>query len=106
MDSYHNGTLLELPFDDALYSGDVYRIYRDGQITGAMVLEYDEDLMNVLLLGGENIQDWKESLWDFGIKIMEEKGLNILSVIGRYGWRGLFDKMRPSAILYTFDRGI
>lgn len=88
-----------------LTDGKVYIIKRD-KIIGCLYLEFHPDIMNITLLGGDNIREWRDDLVDFLIGLMRKKKLSHICVLGRNGWGGLFKELQPIGMLYVFkDEG-
>lgn len=79
----------------------------DGEIytfsKGAFYLEYHPKLINVALLGGDDIDEWKNEFSAFVKNIMKKKNIKHLSVIGRSAWHKIFKELKPIGMFYIME---
>lgn len=76
-------------------------LIKSEKLLGAMYLELFPDLLNIVLLAGDNINDWKNALTDYLLNLAKERGINHGCVIGRQGWHKIFKNMKPIGMLYV-----
>lgn len=81
---------------------DIYLVLRDRKLTGALCLMANKGVLDIILLGGEQMVAWKDDLRAFIIDIMRKTGCKTLSVTGRKGFMRLFPELRPTGIVYGF----
>lgn len=85
--------------------GQIY-ILSNEKIVGATYIEFYPQIMNIVLLGGEDIHSWKDQFYDFCIALIREKEINHICVVGRAGWGNIFKQLKPLGMLYLLeDRG-
>lgn len=79
--------------------GEFY-IFDDGE-TGACYIEWPNNILNIVLLGVDNLKDHNREVYDFFIGLMKERDSKLLCVIGRPGWDRLFPELINQGTLYT-----
>lgn len=82
--------------------GDIYILERDGPIA-ATYLTFNQHLLNIVLLGGIDAKSWRDDYAQFIRKIMRERGVKYLCVLGRRGWHGIFPELKPLGMLYAAE---
>lgn len=80
--------------------GEIYTFYK-----GVCYLEFHPNLMNLAVLGGDDIKEWKQEFSDFIKRLMKERGIQYLSIIGRESWGRVFKELKPLATFYLYDGG-
>lgn len=96
----NNSSLWEILEKARKNEGSIIVIKSD-KIQGALYLELFPDLLNIILLAGDNINSWKDDLTKYLLKIAKEHGINHGCVIGRQGWHKIFTNMTPIGMLYV-----
>lgn len=89
---------------EVLGDGDVFVICSD-RILGATYIEYVDMppyglMLNIILLAGENLEEWRVDYADFIRGLMRQRGIKHLLVLGRRGWHRLFSELSPLGTLY------
>lgn len=80
-------------------SGELYLIKGD-KVYGASFISISEGYLNVVLLGGDKIQLWKDVYWQFLLDKMKESNTRLL-VVGRKGWEKIFP-LKNIGSIFTF----
>lgn len=76
-------------------------LIKSEKILGALYLEVYPNILNVVLLSGDHVNDWKEGLTDYLLNLMKERGIGNVCVIGRQGWNKIFTRLKPVGMLYV-----
>lgn len=71
---------------------------------GAMYLEILPEIICLSVLGGENMKEWKDEISTFIKKIMREKNIKQLCILGRAGWHKIFKELKPIGTFYSYDQ--
>ncbi len=82
--------------------GSIFVIKSD-KIVGALYVQVFSKVLNVVLLGGDNIKDWKDDYSAFIKKTLKEYNLSHLCIIGRNGWGKVFKELKPLGTIYIFE---
>jgi len=92
--------------DETLAGGDVYLVSGDEPV-GATYIEYTDigygQMMNIVLLGGEKIHEWRADYAKFIRELMGQKNVRYLMVVGRSGWDSIFRELKPIGTVYLAD---
>lgn len=83
--------------------GSFYLVKSDDIPVGAIYLEWLPWCLNIVLLGGDYIKDWRSEFHDFCVRLMRERGIKTLMFIGRYGMGKVFPELKSIGMLYTFE---
>lgn len=79
----------------------------DKEVIGAMALKayYTEEglVLNVVLLGGENIMQWKNAAKVKVVEVMKQIGASSLYIVGRYGWLKIFPELELIGAIYKLS---
>ena len=98
-----NGQTIE----QVLNGGDVYLIHTDEEAIGATYIEYQDigygPMINVVLLSGNKIHEWRNDYSDFIRELAEKNKTKYVCVIGRNGWHRIFDELTPIGTIYMAD---
>jgi len=89
---------------ETLKTGEIYVISRE-KIVGCIHLEFHPDLMNIVLLGGENIKYWRDDLYKFCIDLIKSRGIHHICILGRHGWGSIFKELTPIGMIYHLEEG-
>lgn len=57
--------------------------------------------LNVIMLGGKNIWEWKDDAKAHVLHVMRQVGANSLCIVGRAGWARIFPELVPIGMFYT-----
>lgn len=90
----------DLSLWEILRQSEIYVVKTD-HICGAFCLEFSNEVMNIILLGGENIHAWKDDLVSFFDEIIDNRNIKRVLVVGRKGWGKLFTRLKPIGTIYT-----
>lgn len=73
---------------------------------GCIYLEWLPEILNIVLLGGDNIKPWRDDLHNFLVNLIRERGITTIMFCGRYGIGKLFPQFKAIGTLYTYkDKG-
>jgi hypothetical protein len=79
----------------------------DGDICGAFCLMYGHNnagkMVDIVLLGGKDLDTWKEPVKAYIIDIAKKNGCNQLFLIGRHGFGKLFPVLKPVGTVYMME---
>jgi len=93
-------TIWDILDDCANGEGEIYTWSK-----GAVYIETYPDLLNVALLGGDDVNEWKGEFVKFIRNLLKEKGIKHVSVLGRQGWSRIFKELKPIGTLYIAEGG-
>lgn len=88
--------------ESTITNGEIWAFYDEGSLIGATYLEFLPDLMNIILMAGNDIASWRDELVSFYIAQMKFMNVKNLCIVGRHGWGSLFKELTPIGMLYTF----
>lgn len=85
---------------------EIYLIYND-KLVGCCCIMYgmgvEGKILDVALLGGENILKYRTQLRDYFIDLARKKQCKKLCVIGREGWTKIFPSLKSMGTVYMMD---
>lgn len=73
---------------------------------GAMYLEIYPEIVNVMLMGGEDISEWRDEVVSFLKNLMKERGIKNLSILGRGAWHKIAPDLKLIGTFYTYQGGV
>jgi len=81
--------------------GDFFVLKTD-KIKGVFYLEEQDDTLEIVVLGGEDIHSWKDEFEEFMRVEMRRRGLSQICALGRGGWTKIFKKAKLIGTYYTY----
>lgn len=86
-------------------NGEFYLVKSDKSL-GCIFIEWLPHCMNVVLLGGDYIKDWRDEFHDFCVSSIRAKGIKQVMIMGRYGIGKIFPELKPIGMVFVFtDEG-
>lgn len=85
-------------------NGSFYLV-KSEKIIGAIYLEWMPDVLNIVLMGGDYIKDWRNEMNDFCVSLIRERGIKTIMFCGRYGLGKIFPQFESIGILYVLRDG-
>lgn len=89
-------------------SGKIYQVFDKNRILGCFFIDFVNNhigkTMNLILLGGEEMDDWSEDFSKFLHVLAEQEDVDELTVFGRKGWGRRFPNLEHFACLYRQKR--
>lgn len=82
--------------------GQFYLVRSDKPI-GAIYLEWLPWALNIVLLGGDYIKDWRDEFHDFCVRLLRERGIKTVIFVGRYGMGKIFPQLKSLGMLYVYE---
>lgn len=86
--------------------GQLYSVSSFNELYGIFLVSMvpranQKDLLNVVLLGGDKIMEWKDALWNFILSMMEDSNSD-LAFISRKGWEKVFPELQVVGSAYYY----
>lgn len=70
---------------------------------GVIYLEWSPGALNIVLLGGDNIKEWRNEMHDFCVSLIREKGIKTIMFMGRYGLGKIFPQFKAVGMVYVLE---
>lgn len=99
-DAYLASPAQDQNFWEILRLGHIY-IFESDHVVGAMCIETAPGLVNIVLLGGENIDTWKDDFLAWGNDYIARNRVEKVLILGRSGWGRMFKSLKVIGTLYS-----
>lgn len=94
---------IESVLEDAASGKGCIYLVKDPEIKGAVYFEIIPLVMNIVLVGGEDIHAWRDRFSDFCKQVLRQNDIKHLCVLGRTGWGSIFKELTPLGTLYMYE---
>lgn len=92
---------------EEILSGDgQFYLVKYSELIGAIYLEWTPGSLNIVLLGGDNIKEWRNEMHDFCVKLIRERGISTIMFMGRYGLGKIFPQFKSIGMVYRYEEGV
>jgi hypothetical protein len=84
-----------------------FAVKTSDKIYGAAIISFEKNtqdklLMNLSLLGGEDVRLWINTLMDFLLSVRDQTNSKLI-IASRCGWKKVYPRLRVIGSIYTVD---